>query len=91
MRTFRLLGAYTTCKSPMPCVQSAAQQKMMLLQVSESDWAVVMLDEKTGAVRELQIDVATAHKVQAGELSPDQLEAMLAQQASGGEEKGDTS
>ncbi len=75
-------------------VQPAAQQSMMLLQVSETDWAVVMLDGKTGGVRELQIDAATAQQVQAGELSPEQLEAMLLQQVkspgSGGDE-GDAS
>lgn len=68
----------------------ANQQSMLLLQVSEADWAVVMLDGKSGGVRELQIDAATAQKVQAGELSPEQLEEMLAQQdepagGSGGE------
>ncbi|KAL4443715.1 hypothetical protein ABPG75_011452 [Micractinium tetrahymenae] len=63
---------------------AASQQKMMLLQVSETDWAVVMLDEESGGVRELQIDAATAHRVQAGELSPEELAAMLAQQQARG-------
>lgn len=58
----------------------AAQAQMMLLQVNETDWAVVMLDQASGKVRELQVDAETAQKVQAGELSPNQLAAMLAQQ-----------
>lgn len=58
---------------------------MMLLQVSETEWAVVMLDEQTGHVRELHVDAATAAQVQAGQLSPDQLAGMLAQQQAAGE------
>lgn len=63
---------------------------MMLLQVTETEWAVVMLDEATGQVRELHIDAETASKVQQGTLSPEQLAAMLAEQqqaaaADGGE------
>ena len=53
------------------------------MQVSEKDWAVVMLDP-AGGVRELQIDEATAKQVQSGELTPDQLAAMLAAQQNGG-------
>lgn len=52
-------------------------------QVSEKDWAVVILDA-SGQVRELQIDEATAKQVQSGALTPDQLAAMLAAQQSGG-------
>ncbi|PSC72766.1 hypothetical protein C2E20_3930 [Micractinium conductrix] len=64
---------------------AAAQAKMMLLQVSETEWAVVMLDEQTGQVRELQIDAETAAKVQAGTLTPEELAGMqTAQQQHGG-------
>lgn len=47
------------------------------LQVSEKEWAVVMLDA-SGQVRELPVDEATAKQVQAGTLTPAQLAAMLA-------------
>ena len=61
------------------------QQKMLLLQVSETEWAVVMMDPQTEQVRELQIDAATAKLVEEGKLTPEQLTAMLAaQQQEGG-------
>ncbi len=56
---------------------------MMLLQVSETEWAVVFLGAD-GNPRELQIDAETAQKVQAGTLTPAQLAAMLAAQQHGG-------
>ena len=58
---------------------------MLLLQVSETEWAVVMMDPQTEQVRELQIDAATAKLVEEGKLTPEQLTAMLAaQQQEGG-------
>ncbi|KAI7845032.1 hypothetical protein COHA_001398 [Chlorella ohadii] len=63
--------------------ETEPQHRMMLIQVSEKEWAVVMLDA-SGQVKELQIDEATAKQVQAGTLTPDQLAAMLAAQQSGG-------
>lgn len=56
---------------------------MMLLQVSEEEWAVVMLNEATGQVDELRVDAATAQQVQAGALTPDALTALLAAQQAG--------
>ncbi|PRW56507.1 hypothetical protein C2E21_4695 [Chlorella sorokiniana] len=62
---------------------SELQQRMMLIQVSEKDWAVVTLDA-SGQVRELPIDEATAQQVQAGTLTPEKLAALLAAQQQGG-------
>ena len=66
---------------------------MMLMQVGETEWSVVMLDA-AGNARELRIDEATAKQVQSGALSPDQLAAMIAAQqqqggAGGGGSSGD--
>ncbi len=72
---------------PLPALALAltapASHPSPTLQVSEKEWAVVMLDA-SGQVKELQIDEATAKQVQAGTLTPDQLAAMLAAQQSGG-------
>ena len=68
------------CALPSPAPSSHPSPT---LQVSEEEWAVVMLDA-SGQVKELQIDEATAKQVQAGTLTPDQLAAMLAAQQSGG-------
>lgn len=64
------------------------EQRIMLLQVSETEWAVVFLDAD-GNPRELQIDAATAKQVQDGTLTPAQLTAMLAQQQGSGGGSGD--
>lgn len=45
---------------------------------------MVVLDQQSGEVRELQIDEATAKQVQDGKLTPEQLVAMFAAQEQAG-------